>query len=75
MRQFKSRNEQIQDCVAKLDSILETYGQDIFCDAVQNLLDNHSETQSLENYSYQVIILPTDYDIETVLKAAELTVK
>lgn len=75
MRQFKSRNKQIQDCVAKLGFILETYGQDIFCDAVQNLLDNHSETQSLDNYSYQVIMLPTDYDIEAVLKAAELTVK
>ncbi|MGA9378791.1 MAG: hypothetical protein WBV73_08480 [Phormidium sp.] len=75
MKQFKSRNKQIQDCVAKLGSILETYGQDIFCDAVQTLLDNHAETQSLDNYSYQVIILPTDYDIEAVLKAAELTVK
>ncbi|MBE9224152.1 hypothetical protein IQ264_01520 [Phormidium sp. LEGE 05292] len=75
MRQFKPRNKQMQDCIAKLGSILETYGQDIFCDAVQNLLDNHPDTQSLDNYSYQVIMLPTDYNIEAVLKAAELTVK
>ncbi len=75
MKQFNSRNKQIQDCVAKLRFILETYGQDTFCDAVQNLLDNHPDTQPLDNYNYQVIMLPTDYDIEVVLEAAELTVK
>lgn len=75
MKQFKPRNKQMQDCVAKLHSILETYGQDTFCDAVQNLLDNHPDTQSLENYSYQVIMLPINYDIEAVLETAELTTK
>ncbi|MFB2922937.1 hypothetical protein [Aerosakkonema funiforme] len=77
MRQFKPTNKhkQMQDCIAKLRFILEAYGQDTFCDAVQNLLDNHPDTQPLDNYNYQVIMLPIDYDIEAVLKTAELTAK
>ena len=75
MKPLNPKNKQLPECVLKLRSILEAYGEDVFCDSVQNLLDNHPSTQSLENYSYQVIMLPINYDIEAVLNTAELTAK
>ncbi len=45
MRQSKPKNKLLPECVAKLRSILEIYGEDTFCNAVQNLLDNHPSTK------------------------------
>ena len=73
MKQSSIKNQQLQKCVMKLSLLLEEYGEDTFCDAVQNLLDSHPLTEPLANYNYQVIMLPIDYDIEAVLQTAKLT--
>ncbi|MFB2895066.1 hypothetical protein ACE1CI_19340 [Aerosakkonemataceae cyanobacterium BLCC-F50] len=75
MKPSSTQNQQLQQCVMKLSLLLEEYGEDTFCDAVQNLLDNHPSTEPLANYNYQVIMLPSDYDIEAVLQTATLTAK
>jgi|GEM_PF-3659507 len=64
----KPMEERINACAGKLKTILEAHGDEEFIEAVQRLLDSHPTTQPVANRSYQILILPDNYDVDVILQ-------
>lgn len=50
--------------------MLEANGADAFFEAVTELLNEHPQTVPSTGQSWEILMLPADYDPEEVLKAA-----
>jgi len=67
-------NEQIKQCIAQLQPILEKEGSEVFCSAVQELLNSHESSKSFDYWkSWEILLLPKDYDPDAVLEVASQT--
>ena len=66
---------QMSECSDKLQEILETYGMDVFCEAVTELFNYHPLTKPV-TYSYKswvVLMLPNDFEPDSVVGIDNLT--
>jgi len=60
--------EQIQKCVEQLKPILEKEGSEVFCSAVQELLNTHESSKPFDCWkSWEILLLPSGYDPDAVL--------
>ena len=67
-------DEQIKQCIAQLQPILEKEGSEVFCSAVQELLNTHEGSKPFNCWkSWEILLLPKDYDPDAVLEVASQT--
>ena len=67
-------DEQIKQCIDQLQPILEKEGSEVFCSAVQELLNTHQSSKSFDCWqSWEILLLPKDYNPDAVLEVASQT--
>ncbi len=59
------------NCAWTLGKLLERYGEEVFVEAVTELLNTSQVTQPPPDSEYQILLMPVgDYSIESVCEAA-----